>query len=139
MITGPHLASSLPKPTGGNLKKDRKATQSINILNIIAQSTVNKKAEFKNLVNSTGADVVVITETWLKEGIHQDSEIGDVGGFNSNYKIYRRDRKDGYGGVLVAVRMEIVSKTVQELENRGSDNIGYKVKIAGLRPMYRYI
>ena len=92
---GPPVASSSPKPTRDNTKKGRKAKQSIKILNVNAQSITNKKAEFQNIVNSTGADVVVVTETWLKEGIHQDGEIGEVGDFSSNYKIYRRDSQVG--------------------------------------------
>ena len=61
-------------------------------------------------------DIVVATETWLVEGKHQDGEIGEANKFSNDYNIYRGDRKDGYGGVLIAVKNDIISARVDELE-----------------------
>jgi hypothetical protein len=70
------------------------------------QSAKNKKAEICNLIDSTDADVIIGTETWMRPEVNS-AEI-----FPENYKIYRKDRKDGYGGVLIAVKDDIVSEEI---------------------------
>jgi hypothetical protein len=47
--------------------------------------------------------MIIGTETWLNDSVH-NSEI-----FPPNYNIYRRDRREGFGGVLIAVKADIVS------------------------------
>ena len=68
------------------------------ILNLNFHSIKNKKAETLNIIDSYNPDIIIDTETWLNDSVH-NSEI-----FPPNYNIYRRrDRRDGFGGVLVAV------------------------------------
>jgi len=85
-------------------KQHRAGTQQkpISLLNINCQSLCNKKAEFQNIIDDTRPDIVIATETWLKDTM-KDGEIGQPDDFSEKYEIYRNDRKDGYGGVLVAV------------------------------------
>ena len=73
------------------------------ILNLNFQSIKNKKAETLNIIDSYNPDIIIGTETWLNDSVH-NSEI-----FPPNYNIYRRDRRDGFGGVLVEVKADIVS------------------------------
>ncbi len=47
------------------------------------------------------------TETWLRPDI-MSSEI-----FPSIYTVYRKDRQDGYGGVLVAIKNNITSEELK--------------------------
>lgn len=70
-------------------------------------------------VLSHNIDVLVITETWLHEGIF-DAEI-----FDDRYHIFRRDRcssnyykskKDG-GGVLIAIKKKFNAQRVKALES----------------------
>jgi hypothetical protein len=68
------------------------------------QSIKNKKAETLNIIDSYNPDIIIGTETWLNDPVH-NSEI-----FPPNYNIYRRDRRDGFGGVLVTVKADIVSE-----------------------------
>ena len=70
------------------------------MLNINFQSCKNKKEEIANLLESANPSIIMGTETWLNSNIHS-SEI-----FPSNYDIIRRDRGDGYGGVLLAIKNE---------------------------------
>ena len=48
------------------------------------------------LIDSTNPDILIGTETWLSSSI-SSSEF-----FPSGYTVYRKDREDGYGGVLLA-------------------------------------
>ena len=61
-----------------------------------ARSLKNKLLCLHNFLESERPDLVLITETWLNESI-TDSLI-----LPSNcYNIFRKDRQDGYGGVLI--------------------------------------
>jgi len=46
----------------------------------------------------------VVSETWLNNRIHNSE------GLPTNYEVYRKDRKDGYGGVLIAVKNTLISQ-----------------------------
>ena len=67
-----------------------------------------------NVIDSSDPDIIVGTETWLNPAIYSSEVIP------SNYITYRRDRPDGYGGVLLAVRNNFV---VEQLEDTGEDGI----------------
>jgi hypothetical protein len=101
---GPPDACSSPK--AAHQRGKQKVTRSWNkftILNLNFQSIKNKKAETLNIIDSYNPDIIIGTKTWLNDSVH-NSEI-----FPPNYNIYRRDRRDGFGGVLVAVKADIVS------------------------------
>lgn len=75
---------------------------SINSISIYYQNArglCTKTRSFSNNLLTYDYDIVAITETWLKDGIHS-SEL-----FHNSYTCLRRDRNDGRkaGGVLVAV------------------------------------
>lgn len=101
---GPPDACSSPK--AAHQRGKQKVTQPWNkftLLNFNFQSIKNKTAEKLNIIDSYNPSIIIGTETWLNDSVH-NSEI-----FPPNYNIYRRDRKDGFGGVLVAVKADIVS------------------------------
>jgi exonuclease III len=50
------------------------------------------------IVNHFNPDIISVTETWL----HND--IPDVHLYLKDYVIFRKDRIDGYGGVMLAVK-----------------------------------
>ena len=66
------------------------------------QSLRAKKTCLYNLVDSSQPDVIVGTETWLKPDIH-DSEFCPPGYIVRS----RRDRHDGYGGVIIMTKSTI--------------------------------
>ena len=136
---GSPLATSSPvnpqnhsRPRSGRKPPSRKL---LKLLNVNCQSVIPKKGEFQNLIDRTDPDIVVATETWLTDGKHQDGEIGGIGDFSSNYRIFRRDRKDGYGGVFVAVRNSLSSARVEELETN-SEIVWVKIKLVGTKTLY---
>jgi len=55
-----------------------------------------KKASLDNLLLQCNPDIIAISETWLKPEILSSEFL------STDYIIFRRDRPDGYGGVLIA-------------------------------------
>ncbi|XP_072178279.1 uncharacterized protein [Diadema setosum] len=99
---GHPIASSSPITTKRKTGRVNKVKQNLRVLNINFQSVRNKKAEIGDVLDSTKPDIVLGTETWLKENI-TSSEL-----FPDGYTIVRRDRSDGYGGVLIALKENII-------------------------------
>ena len=91
-------SSYLPKPL--------KCSSSLRSLTINFQSLKEKKAELLNILDSTDPDIVFGNETWLTSN-HLSSEF-----FPPIYHVYRKDRSDGYGGVLLAVKANLISNQI---------------------------
>ena len=51
-------------------------------------------------------DIILGCETWLKPGITQ----GEI--FPPEFSLYRKDRSDGYGGVLIGVHRSLISHQI---------------------------
>jgi hypothetical protein len=73
-----------------NPKNNKKAyvpiKNDLSILNINFQSLWNKRVELSNYASDTKSDIIVGTETWLKEDIKNSELLLD------DYDIFRRDR-----------------------------------------------
>jgi len=93
---GPPISSSSPKSS--HKKKSTPSFRSLKTLVINFQSCKNKKAEICNLLESADPSIIMGSETWMNPNIHT-SEF-----FPPNYDILRKDRKDGYGGVLLGLK-----------------------------------
>ena len=78
--------------------------QNVNLLIINFQSVLSKADEFAVLIETQDPDIVIGSESWLKKGKHTDAEV-----LPNSFIIYRNDRKDGYGGVFVAVNKRVSS------------------------------
>ena len=96
----PQAASSPTK----NLSSERK--QHFKTLTINFQSIISKREEFWCLIDAVKPDVIMGCETWLKPSI----SVGEA--FPPGYNVYRKDRIDGYGGVLLAVSASLNSHQV---------------------------
>ena len=94
-----------------NLKNPKSKINTLTIMNINFQSCKNKADEFQLFLDEHKPDIVVGTETWLNPQI-KDSEI-----FPETYNIFRNDRTDGYGGVLIAIKNTIVCERIPTKEN----------------------
>ena len=58
------------------------------------------------MVDTSNPDIITGCETWLTPAIH-DSEV-----LPSNYTVYRKDRPDGCGGVMVGVSNDLISEDI---------------------------
>ena len=81
-------------------------TRPLNILSVNLQSLPAKKEVFWEAVDACAPDIIIANETWLKPTIHT-SEVMPPG-FNT----LRKDRGDGYGGVLLAVSCEFTDNQI---------------------------
>ena len=70
------------------------------------QSVKNKKVELAQVASTYNPEVILGTETWLNNEI-QSSEI-----FPQNYTAFRRDRKDGFGGVVIVTRNDLICEEI---------------------------
>jgi len=70
----------------------------IKLLSLNIQSIMAKKASFDNLLQEHDPDIIAISETWLKPEILSSEFL------SPDYNVFRRDRPDGHGGVLIACR-----------------------------------
>lgn len=102
----------------------------LKVLNVNCQSVGPKKGEFQKLIDSTSTDTGIATVTWLKEGKHHFGEIREVHNFSSCYKLYRKDREDGYGGMFVGVARELASSRAEELETE-AESVWVSISLTG--------
>jgi len=81
-------------------------SKSLNLLMLNAQSVAPKKASLNNLLSEYNPDIIAVTETWLKPDVLSSEFLP------SEYNVLRKDRPDGYGGVLLACRKTLNCKTL---------------------------
>jgi hypothetical protein len=123
---GSPIAASSPKvkKTQTNYKRN---TNNMRVLNNNFQSIKSKVHELSLLLDSAKPDIIIGCETWLKPEIH-NSEI-----MPPNYTIYRNDRKDGYGGVLIGVRSDIIS--TEYVNSKNIELVAVKVQLSKQKPL----
>ena len=67
-----------------------------------------KKHSFWNVLDSSNTDIICGNETWLKPSICNSEILPD----ESDYEIFRKDRKDGFGGVMLAIKSNTNSNPI---------------------------
>lgn len=122
---GSPIASSSPKK-GGKYKIKRNIN-SLRVLTVNFQSARSKSHETALLIESSNPDIIIGTETWLKPEIY-DSEV-----IPPSYTLYRNDRADGYGGVLLAVKSDITSSEYSKSKN--IEFIAAKIQLSKQKPL----
>jgi len=83
--------------------KPCKSPTNLRTLEINFQSISAKREVFWSLVDAVKPDIIYGCETWLKP----DIRLGEI--FPPGYNLYRKDRSDGYGGVLLGIHSSLSS------------------------------
>ncbi len=82
---------------------DFKSRTGLGFIHLNVRSLFPKLDMIKIWVNTTNADIIVLSETWLKKSITDDLIYID------GYKVYRTDRVGKGGGVAIYVKSKFVS------------------------------
>ncbi|XP_072046546.1 uncharacterized protein [Amphiura filiformis] len=98
----PMAKSSPSKPTNSPTAN----VNNLRTLEVNFQSVFAKRVEFWSLIEATKPDIIFGCETWLKPSI----SYGEV--FPPGYNLYRKDRSNGHGGVLLAVHSSLNSHQI---------------------------
>ena len=99
----------------------------IKLLTINFQSVRGKREALWELINREKPDMLNGCETWLKPTIN-NSEI-----LPPDYETYRKDRTDGYGGVLIAIKKSFISSEIAI--NFDSEIVAVRVERTGKPPL----
>jgi len=106
-----------------------KFVNNLKILNINCRSVCNKSIELRNLLETTKAEIIIGTESWLNPSI-QSSEI-----FSSNMNVFRKDRSSKGGGVFIAVSDKLIASLQTQLDT-DCEIIWVKIEISGSKSSY---
>ena len=104
----------------------------LKVLIVNCHSIVDKKPELENLIETTQADIILGTESWLKDE-HLSTAI-----FPKGFKVYRKDRsnRDG-GGVFILISEKLISSEPEELKVEGScEMIWAQVQVPGSNQLF---
>ena len=85
------------------------------------QSIKNKVHETQVLIDNADPDIILGTETWLNGNI-SSAEV-----LPTNFQVFRNDRSDSYGGVLIAVREDFICSPV--LTSQKTELISVKLQL----------
>ena len=101
--------------------------ESLKLVFLNSQSIVAKRASLAVLLDDYDPDVIAVSETWLS------SDISSSEFFPDGYYVFRKDRADGYGGVLLACRSSI---NCQELVfDNSAEAVVCKVTLNNCQPL----
>ena len=93
------------------------------------QSIKNKIPDLELLIKTEEPDIIAGSETWLNPNIY-NSEI-----FNNNYNIFRKDRPDNYGGVLLAIKSNIIAEEITTQSNSNIESVFCKIVTPNSTPL----
>ncbi len=128
--SSPGALQAASSPRRNYTPKPTKMKQPLRLVSINFQSIKNKKAQVLKLLNSTKADIIVGTETWLTPDFHSSEFFPP-----NQYKVFRKDRPDGHGGVSIATSREFIFDEVPEL-NSDCEGLWVKTSLAGQPQLY---
>ena len=90
---------------------------------------MKKKESLFETIHASGPDIIVACETWLSPEIADTDLV-----LPENYISYRKDRSDGYCGVLVAIKTDLISEPISLVDNT-SELQAVKVTLVGENPL----
>ena len=111
----------------------------LRILNVNFQSLRNKRAEFLTALQYTKPDIVFGTETWLR-GVKPgksttQNAIGTSELFPEDYNVFRNDRNELGGGVLIMTHKSLTAEEQSDLVTDGKMN-WVKIKLQNMKNLY---
>ena len=102
------------------------------VINCQSIKSPGKPAQLQNIIQSTRADIIINTESWLSPDI-KSPEV-----FPSSFNCYRRDRPKGQGGgIFLQVSNLYESEEPEELKvDQDCELVWARVKVQGSKDLY---
>ena len=119
----PPVASSSPKVCTPPKQTRHNANKTVKVMVVNFQSLKNKTADLKTCLSMQNPEIVIGTETWLNPDISNNELFPDT------YTVVRKDRDDAHGGVLIAVRNDIIYTHAPDLDT-DCEIIWIQIKLA---------
>ena len=89
---------------------------------------MGKKESLWQILDFHNPDIILVSETWLNPDIH----VAEVIPPDLNYELFRKDRRDCYRGVLIAIKRNLIyGKTCVKRPFNNRQNIALNDKING--------
>lgn len=101
----------------------RKRKFCLNIAQINIRSLLTKFADLKDLVSQNNWDVILITETWLRDDIPDENLL------INNYNFFRCDRADRGGGVAIYIKSLYKCSLSNKLNLNNSEQLWLSLNI----------
>jgi len=106
----PHLPLTIaPDPSNSTPKSN--LPSKLTLISVNIQSVISKKQALWESIDLYQPDFITGCETWLSQSVF-DSEV-----LPENYRIYRKDRSDGYGGILIGIKKQYQSEIIDSDNN----------------------
>jgi hypothetical protein len=138
----PPMASSSPKiplncPKAkvtpikrGNGKATKpKFNRPLKVLVINFGSIKNKVADLAVCLDINNPDIIIGTETWLRPAVKSEELLP-----SDKYTIVRKDRKDSYGGVLIAYKNDLIGVHRLDLDTN-CEIVWIQIKLVGCKSL----
>ena len=84
-----------------NSTRNSKCIHTLKLISLNSQNIKSKRASFALLLDEHDPDIVAVSESWLSPNVYNNEF------FPNGYHVFRKDRADSYGGVLLACRDSI--------------------------------
>ena len=128
------VATSSPHSTRHKAKQtETNPLLKILVMNCRSAKAYGRKAQFDTLVEDTGADIIIGTESNLNKSINSN-EI-----FPSGYTVYRKDRDTGkeWGGVFILVNSKFNSDEPENLKATSiNEQLWVRISILGSKSLF---
>ena len=127
-LSSVNRSAELAGPTAMSSRISRKQFHSqtsnhLKLLNINTPSINSKKADLLSIIAQSQPDIIVATETWLTSTV-MSSDI-----LLPNDVAYRKDRSDGYGGVIIVIKSDSISEITSVRPNSQIEAIFVKISL----------
>ena len=99
-----------PSKKGKSNQAKPKFSRPLKVLVINFGSIKNKVADLAVCVDQHNPDIILGSETWINPSIKSEELFPD------KYTVVRKDREDSYGGVVVAIKKDLVGTHKIELD-----------------------
>ena len=115
-----------------NHRQRQKVNHKIEIMTINCRSlrSDSKRSAFTALVDTYKPDIINATETHLDSSVFS-AELG-----LDNYDVFCKDRNIHGGGVLIAVKNNLIASRELELEREELESVWCKLQISGSKTLY---